>query len=178
MTGPPISASPYLPNGEVEKVIRFRTIFSWTAGITVWFYLGGLGYVAITGRQVPHPELAIPLTLTFGIGLGIGFGYLISRMAILLAAPLSVAIDSDRILADFRRRGWPDAPLREILFQDLKVMRRSRVLRIPLVKGTPHYDKVKPVRDTPLMYLTRSNLGRLRARYQEWQDSGRSRAAA
>lgn len=162
-----------LPNQQAESLVRSRFLVLY---VVVILPLGLLGSDAISSW-----ESGRPLDLGFGflavetsilLVLALGLGSLSARAIVLGATPAAVAIDEARIVGDFRRRGWKGDSEREIRYEDVREIRRTYLLRIPMIRGHPDYTRSKPIRDAALFYLSETNLERVRRAVGDFSENG------
>jgi len=165
-----MSASPEprfdYPNDSIERTVRIRfTLASLPLGPVSWTIAVLLSEHLPRGGASSQWLLAVML-LSVTVAIGI-FGYFgMARVGILLSVPKAIAIGTESVVGDFRREGWKGHPVREIRFDDIQGIGRTRVLRIPILRGHPNYKRRKPIMDSSFFYLSPANLETVRKAVQ------------
>lgn len=150
-------------NTEPERKIRTRFVILYVAILVPLGWLGGVGVLSL--RRGFHLSLS---PLDFGVltlalvTLGLFLGFLSARAIVFTSVPTAVFIDHDRIVGDFRRKGWKGTYRKEIRFEDIRAIRRAYLLRIPIVRGHPDLRRDKEIRDSAIFYLSDANLDAVR----------------
>ena len=92
------------------------------------------------------------------------FGYFMMGSGMIrLTVPTRISLSGESIIGDFRRPKWTGSEFREIRYEDIRSIGRTRVFRIPVVRGNPDYRRNKPIKDTSLLYLSSDNIERVNA---------------
>ena len=152
------------PNIEAERMVLVRFL---SLCVIVVVPVGWLGAVAVLSlrKGAPlslNPDMLALGTLAIAI-LALALGYIAARAIVLISVPKAVALEDDGIVGDFRRSGWRGAPIQEIRFDDIRSIRKTYLLRIPIVRGRPDFQRIKPIRDSAIFYLSAANMERVRA---------------
>jgi hypothetical protein len=160
-------------NSEAERTVLLR--FTLLNLLVVPVGLIGGDAIYSLGKGTPL-DFGLKVILTGVIVLTVmvvGLGYLSARAVVFLSVPTAITIDRESIVGDFRRKGWKGYSISEIRIQDIRAVRKTPLLRIPIVRGHPDRQKVKPMRDSAFFYLTESNLQRVKAALDSSASGGR-----
>ena len=156
-----IPAGTSLSNTEAEPTVRVRFGLAFLI-VAPLGLAGAYGFLFLVKGE---PSRVIPLFLAVAIPLALGFaivfGYGLGRMMIVLSVPKSISIAPTSFIGVFRRTGWTGPSEREIRFDDVRDVGRTRVLRIPILRGRPNFRRAKPIMDSSFFYLTEPNLHRI-----------------
>jgi hypothetical protein len=168
-----------LPNLEAERVVRIRfwtfyvVLFS-TSGV-----LGGDAYVSwIKDRPLDlKPELLVVGTIVVAC-FSVWLGYISARAIIWVSVPRAITIDGERILGDFRRLDWKGFSESQIRLEDIRALRKTYLLRIPMVRGRGgNYSRSRTVRDSAVLYLSASNFEHVRSALERFSAQRRAETA-
>ena len=148
-----------LPNAGAEVSVRIRFLF-FSLGISLATgLLGGIVLVSLGHGQPPNLGLelfAVDFVVLFALAFGLS--YLSARAVVQDLTPVAIAIEADRVVGNFRRPRYGGPTEREIRLEDVRAIRKTYVLRIPMVRGHRDFRRNKPIQDAAAFYLTESNL--------------------
>jgi hypothetical protein len=135
-----------------------------------------LGNAIVESRQrgspLPSPEVLLvgyPILLVVAFL----FGLLNSGSTVLLLIPKSIRIGNDRIVGDFRRRGWKGRPDREILFSNIRDFGKDPLTRVDRVRARYAPTPDAPLRNSTCFYLSESNVRRVKEALASYNRAGR-----
>lgn len=156
------------PNNSIERTVRARWMEVMVSVETITGFLGGIAILHLTKGYplVPTaPDLFVLLPALLVATLGIS--WIGTRGTIMLLVPRAIAIENDRIVGDFRRKGWKGHPVRQIMFENVSGFGKERLIRIGVVRARPDRTLRDLTQSTTCMYLSESNLARVRSAYEE-----------
>jgi hypothetical protein len=142
----------------VERVVLYRYWALYCSAIVLTLIFGGVAVSSLIRRPIDGWDEYIGVTLAVGFCLGIGFGYGSARSMVILFVPRAISIRESTVVGDFRRERWHGPPLREIRYEDIRAVRRSMFLRIPVVEGSPGRGTAKRLTGLQRFYVTGPNL--------------------
>jgi hypothetical protein len=145
-------------NDEAERLIRARYTFLFLFLVPVGL-LGGIALFPARIWSSPFRGIEFLLVASVGLALlGLGLGYLCAGAIISLSVPRAITIGAESVVGDFGRKDWRGPPLRERRFEDIRAIRRARLVRVPLIFGHPDYSRRKPIRDSAIFYISEENM--------------------
>jgi hypothetical protein len=168
-----------LPNLEAERVVRIRFWIFYLVLLPPTGVLGGDAYVSwIKNRPLDlKPEFLI-VTTVLAVCFSVWAGYMSARAIIWVSVPRAITIDGERILGDFRRPGWKGSSEKQIRLEDVRALRKTYLLRIPVVWGRGGvYSGSNTVRDSALFYLSASNFEHVRSALERFSAQRRAETA-
>jgi hypothetical protein len=153
-------------NVSVERTVRFRYVTFYVTVVTIVGSLGGFAVLHATRGYPVVPMggelLAVPIVFALALALS----WVAARGVIMLLVPRAIAIEDQKILGDFRRKGWKGPPTREIRFENIKSFGRETTLRIGLVRARPDRTLRDPLDSSTCFYLSDSNLAAVRTAFE------------
>jgi hypothetical protein len=150
-------------NSEAERTVLVRFLLLMLLAIPVGLLGGDAIYSIGKGNPLDFGLKFILIGSVVSTVMVVALGYMSARAVVFLSVPTAITIDRESIVGDFRRKGWKGYSVSEIRIQDIRAVRKTTLLRIPIVRGRPDRQKVKPMRDSAFFYLTESNLQRVKA---------------
>ena len=152
-----------LSNVEAERQVRFRYLLAYL-GIAPFGLLGADLVVNLPhGRSLILSPVALVAMLVVEIGVLLGIGYLGARAIAMLSVPRAISIRDGAIVGDFRRAGWTGAQIQEIRLADVRLIRKARLLRVPIVFGRKNASRETPIHEAPFFYVSDANAAVIQA---------------
>jgi len=150
-------------NTQIERRVRLTMSAFGTVAGSVGITAGALLWESL--RPAAQVSWTLYLALLLGASLGTWlFGYFMMGSGMIrLTVPTRISLSGESIIGDFRRPKWTGSEFREIRYEDIRSIGRTRVFRIPVVRGNPDYRRNKPIKDTSLLYLSSDNIERVNA---------------
>jgi hypothetical protein len=122
---------------------------------------GNAVLAATRGYPFVPDERVFLIEVAFLVAYSVAMLWMISWAVIRMLVPLSISFRQDRVLADFRRKGWRGPPFREMKFENMVAIRRELLTRVATVRA--RWDPSVPALvSSTCFYLTETNADRIR----------------
>ena len=165
------------PNAEAERMVLPRSTLSYLIAAPIGLLLGDALYSFGKGRPLYSGAEFLLVGVSGLVILTLGLGYLAARTKVRVLVPRSLSIEPYRIASDFGRQGWIGPPTREIRFENVREIRKARLLRVPFVIATSAQRSPGAIPAARLFYLTEANVHVLQSAIAA-RKSGRTSAAS
>jgi hypothetical protein len=144
-------------NAEAERQVRFRFLLVYLGVGPVGLVGGDIIVNVPRGHSLALGPVALGVFPAIELTLALGLAYLAARAIVMLSVPSSISIRDGVIVGDFRRPGWLGAPIKEIRLADVRLIRRARLLRVPIVFGRKNPNRQSAVYESPFFYVSKTN---------------------